>query len=96
MTRRRRAVPLAPPVTRRRWVRSRPQHRSGVDPSASRSALDQRSWTDDWSDSASDAIDDLDPDLDADLDFAGFDAMGGFGVEPWADELFGPDEDDED
>ncbi len=67
-----------------------------MDPSASRSALDQRSWTDDWSDSASDAIDDLDPDLDADLDFAGFDAMGGFGVEPWADELFGPDEDDED
>jgi hypothetical protein len=52
----------------------------------------QRSWTDDWSDSASDVVDDL----DADLDLAEFDAMGGFGVEPWADELFGPDEDDED
>ena len=52
----------------------------------------QRSWPDDWSDSASDTIDDL----DADLDLAEFDAMGGFGVEPWADEMFGPDEDDED
>jgi len=52
----------------------------------------QRSWTDDWSDAASDALDDL----DTDLDLAEFDAMGGFGVEPWADEMFGPDEDDED
>ncbi|TVP69123.1 MAG: hypothetical protein EA340_07695 [Nitriliruptor sp.] len=52
----------------------------------------QRSWADDWADSASDTFDDL----DADLDFAEFDAMGGFGVEPWADEMFGPDEDDED
>jgi len=52
----------------------------------------QRSWTDDGADSDSDPIDHL----DADLDFAEFDAMGGFGVEPWADEMFGPDEDDED
>ena len=32
-------------------------------------------------------------DLDSDLDYAEFDAMGGFGVEPWADDLF--DHDDE-
>jgi len=42
-----------------------------------------------WSDA--DATGD---DLDADLDYAEFDAMGGFGVEPWADDLF--DHDDED
>ena len=30
-----------------------------------------------------------------DLDHAEFDAMGGFGVEPWADELFDHDLDDE-
>ncbi len=29
----------------------------------------------------------LGADLDADLDLAGFDALGGFGVEPWADDL---------
>jgi hypothetical protein len=33
-------------------------------------------------------------DLDDELDYAEFDAMGGFGVEPWADDLF--DFDDED
>ena len=51
----------------------------------------QRSWSDDGSDPSSDALDDL----DADLDLAEFDAIGGFGVEPWADEMFGPDGDDE-
>ena len=33
-------------------------------------------------------------DIYDDLDYAEFDAMGGFGVEPWADDLF--DHDDED
>lgn len=51
-----------------------------------------RDWAGDWSDGASDPIDEL----DADLDLAEFDAMGGFGVEPWADDLVGHDEDDED
>lgn len=37
-----------------------------------------------------------DDDLEAGTDYAEFDAMGGFGVEPWADDLFDADFDDED
>ena len=38
--------------------------------------------------------DELD-DVHGDLDYAEFDAMGGFGVEPWADDLFDHGHDDE-
>lgn len=32
-------------------------------------------------------------DLYDEIDYAEFDALGGFGVEPWADDLFGIDND---
>lgn len=35
-----------------------------------------------------------DDDLEAGTDYAEFDAMGGFGVEPWADDLFDMDDED--
>ena len=35
-----------------------------------------------------------DDDLDDGTDYAEFDAMGGFGVEPWADDLFDLDDED--
>ncbi|MFU8841202.1 MAG: hypothetical protein ACNA8R_10850 [Nitriliruptoraceae bacterium] len=44
---------------------------------------------DHWSDAAA-----MGDDVDADLDYAEFDAMAGFGLEPWADDLFDPDDED--
>ena len=35
-----------------------------------------------------------DDDLEAGTDYAEFDAIGGFGVEPWADDLFDLDDED--